>query len=115
MAAPYYVSPEQLMRDKAEFAKSGIAKGRAIVVVRATEGVLFVAHNPGANLKKLSEVYDRIAFAGVGRYSEFESLRKAGVRHADVTGYSYSREDVTALSLANGYSQTLGQIFAHEM
>jgi proteasome alpha subunit len=115
MAAPYYVSPEQLMRDKAEFAKKGVGRARAIVVVRADEGILLVAHNPSASLRKLSEVYDRIAFAGAGQYSEFESLRKAGVRHADLTGYAYSREDVTAKSLANGYSQMLGQIFAHEM
>lgn len=115
MSQPYYVSPEQLMRDKAEFAKAGIARGRAIVVIRTTEGILFVAHNPGVSLYKVSEVYDRIGFAGAGRYSEFEALRKAGVRHADVTGYSYSREDVTAKSLANGYSQMLGDAFAREM
>ncbi|MBI5137900.1 MAG: proteasome subunit alpha [Nitrospirae bacterium] len=115
MATPYYVSPEQWMRDKAEFAKKGISRGRAIVALRAVEGVLLVAHNPGAALTKVSEVYDRIGFAGAGRYSEFESLRKAGVRHADVTGYSYSREDVSARGLADGYSQMLGNVFAHEM
>lgn len=115
MAAPYYVSPEQLMRDKAEFAKKGVSRARAIVAIRAEEGILLVAHNPGASLNKLSEVYDRIGFAGAGQYSEFEALRKAGVRHADLTGFAYSREDVIAKSLANGYSQMLGQIFAHEM
>lgn len=115
MAMPFYVSPEQLMQDKAEFAKKGISRGRAIVVMRTREGMLFVAHNPGASLKKVSEIYDRIGFAGAGRYSEFESLRKAGVRHADVTGYAYSREDVTARSLANGYSQMMGEVFAHEV
>ncbi len=114
MSAPYYVSPEQLMRDKAEFAKAGISRGRAIVTVSTVDGILFVAHNPGAALKKLSEVYDRIGFAGVGRYSEFEHLRKAGIRHADVTGFSYSREDVSAKALADGYSQMLGEIFAHD-
>jgi len=115
MASPYYVSPEQLMRDKAEFAKKGVGRARAIVAIRAEEGILLVAHNPSASLNKLSEIYDRIGFAGAGQYSEFEALRKSGVRHADLTGYAYSREDVTAKSLANGYSQTLGQIFAHEM
>ena len=115
MAAPYYVSPEQLMRDKAEFAKKGVSRARAIVALRADEGILLVAHNPSASLNKLSEVYDRIGFAGAGQYSEFEALRKTGVRHADLTGYAYSREDVNAKSLANGYSQMLGQIFAHEM
>lgn len=115
MTGPIYVSPEQLMRDKAEFAKKGISRGRAIVVIRSREGVLFVAHNPGASLFKISEIYDRIGFAGAGRYSEFEELRKAGVRHADVTGFTYSREDVTAKSLANGYSQMLGQAFSHDM
>ncbi|MDH4228426.1 MAG: proteasome subunit alpha [Nitrospirota bacterium] len=115
MAMPYYVSPEQLMQDKAEFAKKGISRGRATVVMRTTDGVLFVAHNPGSALNKISEIYDRIGFAGAGRFSEFESLRKAGIRHADVTGYSYSREDVTAKSLANGYSHMLGEVFAHEV
>ncbi|MFQ5508711.1 MAG: proteasome subunit alpha [Leptospirillia bacterium] len=115
MAQSFYVSPEQLMQDKAEFAKKGIGRGRATVVMRASEGVLFVAHNPGASLHKISEIYDRVGFAGAGRYSEFESMRKAGVRHADVTGYTYSREDVNARSLANGYSQMLGEVFAHEV
>ena len=115
MSSQYYVSPEQLMRDKAEFAQKGIARGRAIVTIRTLEGVLFVAHNPGAALTKVSEVYDRIGFAGAGRYSEFENMRKAGVRHADVTGYSYSREDVSAKGLTDGYSQMLGNVFAHEM
>jgi proteasome alpha subunit len=115
MATPYYVSPEQLMRDKAEFAKKGVSRARSIVAIRAEEGILLVAHNPGASLNKLSEIYDRIGFAGAGQYSEFEALRKSGVRHADLTGYAYSREDVNARSLANGYSQMLGQIFAHEM
>jgi proteasome alpha subunit len=115
MAAPYYVSPEQLMRDKAEFAKKGVGRARSIVVLRAREGILLVAHNPSGSLNKLSEIYDRVGFAGAGQYSEFESLRKTGVRHADLTGYAYSREDVNAKSLAGGYSQMLGQIFAHEM
>ena len=39
----------------------------------------------------------------------------AGIRHADLTGYMYSREDVTARSLANGYSQSLGTIFSQEL
>jgi proteasome alpha subunit len=115
MSSAYYVSPEQLMRDKAEFAQKGISRGRATITMRTEEGVLFVAHNPGAALTKVSEVYDRIGFAGAGRYSEFEALRKAGIRHADVTGYSYSREDVSAKGLADGYSQMLGNAFAHEM
>lgn len=115
MASPYYVSPEQLMRDKAEFAKKGVGRARSIVAIRTREGVLLVAHNPSASLNKLSEIYDRVGFAGAGQYSEFEALRKSGVRHADLTGYAYSREDVNAKSLAGGYSQMLGQIFAHEM
>lgn len=115
MSGSYYVSPEQLMRDKAEFAQKGISRGRAIVTMRTHQGVLLVAHNPGAALSKVSEVYDRIGFAGAGRYSEFEALRKSGVRHADVTGYSYSREDVSAKGLADGYSQMLGGAFAQEV
>jgi proteasome alpha subunit len=115
MPVPYYVSPEQLMQDKAEYAKKGIAKGRSIVVVEFDEGVLFVADNPSSSLNKVSEIYDNIAFAGAGKYSEFENLRKAGIRHADLKGYMYSREDVTAKSLANAYSQSLGTIFSQEV
>jgi len=115
MSGSYYVSPEQLMRDKAEFAQKGISRGRAIVTIRTEGGVLLVAHNPGSALSKVSEVYDRIGFAGAGRYSEFEALRKSGVRHADVTGYSYSREDVSAKGLADGYSQMLGSAFAQDV
>ena len=111
MALPYYVSPEQMMADKAEYAKKGIAKGRSIVAMECSDGVLLVADNPSASLHKISEMYDRIAFSGAGKYNEFEMLRKAGIRHADLKGYTYSREDVTAKSLANAYSQSIGTIF----
>lgn len=115
MPFPYYVSPEQMMQDKAEYAQKGIAKGRSSIVLEYQDGILFVADNPSSSLNKISEVYDRIAFAGAGKYSEFESLRKAGIRHADLKGYAYSREDVTAKSLANAYSQTVGTIFSQEI
>ncbi len=115
MPMPYYVSPEQMMQDKAEYAKKGIARGRSIVAMEYADGILLAAENPSASLHKISEVYDNIAFAGAGKYSEFENLRKAGIRHADLKGFMYSREDVTARSLANGYSQSLGTIFSQEM
>lgn len=115
MAIPFYVSPEQMMQDRAEYAKKGIAKGRSIIAMEYDQGVLFVADNPSASLFKISEIYDSIAFSGAGRYSEFENLRKAGIQHADMKGMMYSREDVTARSLANGYSQMLGTIFSQEM
>jgi proteasome alpha subunit len=109
-----YVPPEQQVRDKAEFARKGIARGRSIVAVDYAGGVLLLAENPSTALHKISEVYDRIAFAGVGRYNEFETLRKAGIRQADLMGYLYSREDVTAMGLATAFSQTLGVIFTRE-
>ncbi len=115
MSLPYYVSPEQMMQDKAEYAKKGIAKGRSIIAMEYVDGVVLVADNPSASLYKISEIYDNIAFSGAGKYSEFENLRKAGIRHADLKGFMYSREDVTARSLANGYSQTLGTIFSQEL
>ena len=115
MPLPYYVSPEQMMQDKAEYARKGIAKGKSIIALEYTDGMLLVAENPSASLNKISEIYDRIAFAGAGRYSEFENLRKAGIRYADLKGYSYGREDVTAKSLANAYSQTIGNIFSEAM
>ena len=115
MALPYYVSPEQMMQDKAEYARKGIAKGKSIIALEYRDGVLIVAENPSASLNKISEIYDRIAFAGAGKYSEFERLRKEGIRYADMKGYSYGREDVTAKSLANAYSQVIGNIFSMEM
>jgi proteasome alpha subunit len=115
MAYPYYVSPEQMMQDKAEYAKKGIAKGRSIIAMEYQDGILMVADNPSASLNKISEIYDAIAFLGAGKYSEFENLRKAGIRHADLKGYMYSREDVTAKSLANAYSQALGTTFSQEV
>jgi len=102
------------MQDKAEYARKGIAKGRSIVAVEYADGVLLTAENPSASLSKISEIYDRIAFAGVGKYSEFENLRKAGIRYADLKGYSYSRQDVTTKSLANAYSETIGTIFTRD-
>ena len=115
MAMQFYASPEQIMRDRSEYARKGIARGRSVVVLTYGGGVLFVAENPSANpstaLRKVSEIYDRIGFAAVGRYNEFESLRAAGVRLADLRGYSYDRRDVTGRALANAYAQTLGAIF----
>jgi proteasome alpha subunit len=108
---PFYVSPEQAMKDKADYARKGIARGRSGVVIQYDAGILFVAPNPSRALHKISEIYDRIAFAAVGRYNEYEILRKAGVRYADMTGYQYDRQDVTARGLANWYAQTLGTIF----
>ncbi len=115
MTLPFYVSPEQLMQDKAEYAQKGIARGRSIIAMEYRDGALFVADNPSTSLFKISEIYDNIAFSGAGKYSEFESLRKAGIQHADLKGFMYSREDVTARALANGYSQTLGTIFSQEL
>jgi len=109
-----YVPPEQQVRDKAEFARKGIARGRSIIAVDYAGGVVILAENPSTALHKISEVYDRIAFAGVGRYNEFETLRKAGIRQADLMGYLYSREDVTAMGLATAFAQTLGIIFTRE-
>ena len=111
MSSPYYVSPEQFMKDRADYARKGIARGRSVVVVQYEGGILFVAENPSRALHKVSEIYDRIAFAAVGKYNEFESLRVAGVRLADMRGYAYARSDVTVRSLANAYAQSLGAIF----
>ncbi len=115
MTMPFYVSPEQVMKDRADYARKGIARGRSLVALECAAGVVIVAENPSRTLTKISEIYDRIAFAGVGKYNEFQMLKIAGVRHADLKGFSYSRGDVTARSLANAYAQTLGQVFTHEM
>jgi proteasome alpha subunit len=115
MPMPYYVSPEQMMQDKAEYARKGIAKGKSLVAVEYADGVLMAAENPSSSLSKISEIYDSIAFAGVGKYSEFENLRKSGIRYADIKGYTYSRADVTGKSLANSYSQVIGNIFTREI
>ena len=111
MSANFYVAPEQLMKDRAEYARKGIARGRALVAVKHAEGVIFAGENASKSLNKTSEIYDRIAFAAVGRYNEFESLRVAGIRLADVKGYQYARQDVSAKPLANAYSQALGAGF----
>ncbi len=111
MSMPFYVSPEQVMKDKADYARKGIARGRSGVVIQYGGGILFVAPNPSRALHKISEIYDRIAFAAVGRYNEYENLRKAGVTYADVTGYQFDRRDVTARGIANWYAQQLGTIF----
>lgn len=115
MTAPFYVAPEQMMQDRADYARKGIARGRAMVACTYDQGILLCAENPSRMLRKISEIYDRIAFAGVGKYNEFDQLRIAGVRHADLKGFSFSREDVDARSLANQYAQMLGQVFTHEM
>lgn len=115
MSMPFYVAPEQVMKDRADYARKGIARGRALVAIRYADGIALVAENASETLRKISEIYDRIAFAGVGKYNEFDQLRVAGVRAADLKGYQYSRDDVDARSLANQYAQILGQIFTHEM
>jgi proteasome alpha subunit len=114
MSMPFYASAEQIMRDRSEFARKGISRGRSVVVSTYADGVLFVTENASSALHKVSEIYDRIGFAAVGKYPEFESLRVAGIRLADLRGYSYDRRDVTARALANAYAQTLGAIFTEQ-
>ena len=115
MSMPFYVAPEQMMKDRADYARKGIARGRALVAQQFADGIALVAENPSNSLRKISEIYDRIAFAGVGKYNEFDQLRVAGVRAADLKGYQFSRLDVDARGLANQYAQILGQTFTHEM
>src|SRR6201747_1621227 len=115
MTMPYYASAEQVMRDRSEYARKGISRGRSVAVLTYADGVLFIAENPSATLHKVSELYDRVGSAAVGRSSEFESLRVAGIRLADVRGYSYNRRDVTGRVIANTYAQTLGEIFTQQM
>src|SRR5438874_11726470 len=115
MAFAPYVPPEQLIKDRSEYARKGVARGRSVVAMEYADGLLFLAENPSATLHKVSEIYDRIAFAGVGKYSEYEDLRISGVRLADLRGYAYGREDVTAKMLANAYSQALSTIFTTQM
>ncbi len=115
MSMPFYVAPEQMMKDRADYARKGIARGRSLAAIVCAEGILICAENPSNTLHKVSEIYDRIGFAGVGKYNEFDQLRIAGIRHADLKGYSYSREDVDARGLANAYAQILGQVFTHEL
>ncbi len=114
MTFPYYASAEQIMRDRSELARKGIARGRSVVALTYADGVLFVAENPSNTLRKVSEIYDRIGFAAVGKYNEFESLRKAGIQLADMRGYSYDRADVSGLSLANAYATSLGAVFTEQ-
>ncbi|HMO11247.1 MAG TPA: proteasome subunit alpha [Actinotalea sp.] len=114
MSMPFYVSPEQLMKDRADYARKGIARGRSVLVVGYDQGIAFATENPSTALHKISEIYDRIAFAAVGKYNEFENLRVAGIRYADLRGYSYDRSDVSARGLANAYAQTLGTTFTTE-
>lgn len=114
MSMPFYVPPEQMMKEKADFARKGIARGRALIALQYADGIVLVAENRSSNLRKISEIYDRIAFAGVGKYNEFDQLRQAGVRAADLTGYQFSRRDVQGRGLANQYAQIMGQAFTHE-
>ena len=115
MSMPFYVAPEQMMKDRADFARKGIARGKSLVALQYVEGIAIVAENPSNTLRKVSEIYDRIAFAGVGKYNEYDQLRVAGIRAADLKGYQFSRLEVDARSLANQYAQIIGQIFTHEV
>ena len=115
MSMPMYASAEQVMRDKTDYARKGIARGRSVIVMSCAEGVLLIAENPSSTLHKVGEIYDRIGFAAVGRYNEFENLRQAGIRYADTRGFAYARRDVTGRGLANAYAQTLGTIFSESL
>jgi len=114
MSMPFYVSPEQVMADKAEFASKGVARGKSSLVVECDIGILMMAENP-STLSKIGEIYDRVGFAGVGKFSEFDQLRKIGVRYADIKGYAYSRDDVRGRGLANAYSQVVGDAFSQQL
>jgi proteasome alpha subunit len=111
---PYFISPEQAMRERSELARKGIARGRSVVALAYADGVLFVAENPSRSLQKVSELYDRVGFAAVGRFNEFDNLRRGGIQYADTRGYAYARRDVTGRQLANVYAQTLGTIFTEQ-
>lgn len=111
MSMPFYVPPEQFMKDRADYARKGIARGRTLVALQYQDGIAIISENPSTTLHKISEIYDRIAFAGVGKYNEFDQLRVAGVRAADLKGYQFSRQDVDARSLTNQYAQILSQMF----
>ena len=114
MSFPYFISPEQAMRERSELARKGIARGRSVVALAYAGGVLFVAENPSRSLQKVSELYDRVGFAAVGRFNEFDNLRRGGIQFADTRGYAYDRRDVTGRQLANVYAQTLGTIFTEQ-
>ncbi len=114
MSFPYFISPEQAMRERSELARKGIARGRSVVALAYADGVLFVAENPSRSLQKVSELYDRVGFAAVGRFNEFDNLRRGGIQYADTRGYAYARRDVTGRALANVYAQTLGTIFTEQ-
>ncbi|BBZ04089.1 proteasome subunit alpha [Mycolicibacterium chitae] len=114
MSFPYFISPEQAMRERSELARKGIARGRSVIVLAYADGVLFVAENPSRSLQKVSELYDRIGFAAVGRFNEFDNLRRGGIQFADTRGYAYDRRDVTGRQLANVYANTLGSIFTEQ-
>ena len=114
MSFPYFISPEQAMRERSELARKGISRGRSVVVLAYSGGVLFVAENPSRSLQKVSELYDRVGFAAVGRFNEFDNLRRGGIQLADTQGYAYSRRDVTGRQLANRYAQALGTIFTEQ-
>jgi proteasome alpha subunit len=111
---PYFISPEQAMRERSELARKGIARGRSLVALTYSDGVLFVAENPSRSLQKISELYDRVGFAAAGRFNEFDNLRRGGIQFADTRGYAYARRDVTGRQLANVYAQTLGSIFTEQ-
>ncbi len=114
MSFPYFISPEQAMRERSELARKGIARGRSVIALAYDSGVLFVAENPSRSLQKVSELYDRVGFAAVGRFNEFDNLRRGGIQFADTRGYAYDRRDVTGRQLANVYAQTLGTIFTEQ-
>src|SRR5436190_22059946 len=114
MTMPFYSSVDQLLRDRSELARKGIARGRSVVVLTYTGGVVFVAENRSKALHKVSEIYDRIGFAAVGRYNEFDSLRTGGIRMADVRGYAYDRRDVSGQMLAKAYAQAMGTAFVEQ-
>jgi proteasome alpha subunit len=111
MSVPYYVPPEQLIKDRSDFARAGVAKGRPAVAASCAEGIVLVTENSSRSLHKIGELYDRLAFAGVGRYSEFEALRVAGIRYVDLHGYAYDRSDVHARALAGAYASALAEAF----
>jgi proteasome alpha subunit len=114
MSFPYFISPEQAMRERSELARKGIARGRSVVALVFSGGVLFVAENPSRSLQKISELYDRVGFAAAGKFNEFDNLRRGGIQFADTRGYAYDRRDVTGRQLANVYAQTLGTIFTEQ-
>ncbi len=84
---------QQTLRQKADYVLDRLREGSPVVGISAQEGVLLCTVR--RSQRKIFEIYDRLAFAGLGNPSDLEAVRQLAVDFAHAEGFQRSPQDVS--------------------